>query len=70
MVRMLGALLGHLDDRHILRETRLPVEQVGMPFLWGVGNLGKLPLTYCGGPRPKPRLRPPLPGVRPYPRPC
>ena len=38
MVRMLGALLGHLDDRHILGETRDPVEQVGMPFLGAWGN--------------------------------
>ncbi len=38
MVQMLGALLGHLDDRHILGETRLHVEQVGMPFLGVWGN--------------------------------
>ncbi len=38
MVRMLGALLGHLVDRHILGETRLPVEQVGMPVIGVWGN--------------------------------
>ena len=38
MTRMLGDLLGHLVDCHILGETRPPVEQVGMPVLGVWGN--------------------------------
>ena len=40
MARMLGALLGHLVDLHILGETRLPVEQVEMLVLGVWGNWG------------------------------